>query len=153
MNYVKLFLFINNIMLRNIILTVITIIHYIYVIFILAAPITNNSFLLLLHSIFVPFMIFHWILNNDTCFLTILESYIRNSADGNKTFDIEQLMKKKEDCFTYKLVGPIFNFKEDNEQFSTFIYTVVLGLWGVSLYKLYKKYKAGELQKIQDLFN
>ncbi len=153
MNYVKLFLFINNIMLRNIILTVITIIHYIYVIFILAAPITNSTLLLGLHSIFVPFMIFHWILNNDTCFLTVMESYIRNSAEGNKTFDIEQLMKKKEDCFTYKLVGPIFNFKEDNQEFSTFIYMLVLALWGVSVYKLYKKYKAGELQRIQDIFN
>jgi hypothetical protein len=136
-------------MLRNIILTIITIIHYIYIIFIVAAPITNNTLLLLLHAIFVPFMIFHWILNNDTCFLTILESYIRNDK---KTFDIEELLKKKEECFSYKLVGPIFNFKEDNEEFSTFIYIIVLALWATSLYKLYNKYKDGKLSKLQDIF-
>jgi hypothetical protein len=139
-------------MLKNIILTIITIIHYIYVIFIIAAPFSNITVLLLLHAIFVPFMIFHWILNNDTCFLTIAESYIRKSINGENIGNIEDLLKKKEECFSYKLVGPIFNFKEDNENFSTFIYASVLILWGTSLYKLFKKYKDNKLTKFIDLF-
>lgn len=140
-------------MFRDIILTIITVIHYIYIIFIVAAPFTNTTVLLLLHAIFVPFMIFHWILNNDTCFLTVMESYIRKSINGEKIGDLQGLLDKKEECFSYKLVGPIFNFKEDNQNFSTFIYTSVLVLWGISIYKLYKKYKDGKLTKLIDVFS
>ena len=121
----------------------INIIHIIVIIFVVGAPFSSSNYLILLHIIVVPFIILHWLMNNNTCCLTMAEKYIRN-----KTVDIET---KEEDCFTYKLISPIYDFNKNNEAFSTFIYLITISLWGISVYNLGSQYYSGNIKSIEDL--
>ena len=98
-------------------LMLINIIHLIVIIFVLAAPFSNSNYLMLLHVIVIPFIILHWILNNNTCCLTVAEKYIREKNTG--------MVVKEDECFTYQLVAPIYDFNKNHEAFATFIYIYV----------------------------
>lgn len=70
------------------------VIHYIHVslfLFGIFIPFTNNKLWLLKYSICVPFLFFHWSINDDTCAITFLEQYIRGERDKHRTF-IGQIM-------------------------------------------------------------
>ncbi len=77
-------------------LIMINIIHLIVIIFVLATPFSNSNYLMLLHIIVVPFIMLHWLLNNNTCCLTVVEKYIRQKTITTKI--------KEEDCFTINLL-------------------------------------------------
>lgn len=115
-----------------ILLKLIQLIHIIFIAFIVITPFMNNELLLMLHIIVIPFMIFHWKLNNDTCALTIIEHYIRLQINCNSNVN---------DCFTYRIVGPVYNFVGNNNDFSFWIYVISIVLWLVSVGKVYKNYK------------
>jgi hypothetical protein len=121
----------------------INIIHLIVIIFVLAAPFSNSNYLMLLHSIVIPFIILHWLLNNNTCCLTVAEKYIREKNTGTTV--------KEGDCFTYQLVAPIYDFNKDHQAFSTFIYILTISLWFVSVYNLSNKYCTNQIKSINDL--
>lgn len=123
-------------------LILINIIHLIVVIFILAAPFSNSNYLLLIHIIVVPFIMLHWLLNNNTCCLTIAEKYIRQKTNDATI--------KQEDCFSYKLIAPIYDFNKNYEAFSTFIYTLTTSLWLISVYNISSKICEGEIKNIND---
>ena len=128
---------------NEIILTIITIIHMIIIFLILAIPFSNDNYLLSMYLIFVPFIVLHWVLNNNTCCLTVAEKYLREqSENGNVDMD---------DCLTYKLIAPIYDFKKNNEDFSMFIYTTVAILWGIGAYKIYGKFQTGEIKSFVDI--
>lgn len=128
--------------LNDSLLLLINIIHLIVIIFVLATPFTNSNYLLLLHLVVVPFIMLHWILNNNTCCLTVTEKYIRQKAIGTKI--------NEEDCFSYQLIAPIYDFNKNHETFSTFIYVITISVWLVSVFKLSKKICNGEITKIED---
>lgn len=121
----------------------INIIHLIVILFVLIAPFSNSNYLLLLHAIIVPFIILHWLLNNNTCCLTLMEKYIREKNTGTNC--------KEGDCFTYQLVAPIYDFNKDHEAFSTFIYVLTFSLWFISIYNINTKIYDGEIKTINDL--
>lgn len=121
----------------------INIIHLIVIIFVLAAPFSNSNYLMLLHTIVVPFIILHWLLNNNTCCLTVAEKYIREKNTGATV--------KSDDCFTYQLVAPIYDFNKDHKSFSSFIYILTIGLWLGSVYNLTNKFCTKEINSINDL--
>lgn len=121
----------------------INIIHLIVIIFVLAAPFSNSNYLMLLHAIVIPFIILHWLLNNNTCCLTVAEKYIREKNTGTTV--------KEGDCFTYQLVAPIYDFNKDHQSFSTFIYILTISLWFVSVYNLSNKYCTKQINSINDL--
>lgn len=121
----------------------INIIHLIVIIFVLAAPFSNSNYLMLLHAIVIPFIILHWLLNNNTCCLTIAEKYIREKNTGTKV--------KEDDCFTYQLVAPIYDFNKDHQAFSTFIYLLTISLWLISVYNISYKICTKEISSITDL--
>lgn len=121
----------------------INIIHLIVIIFVLAAPFSNSNYLILLHAIVIPFIILHWLLNNNTCCLTVAEKYIREKNTGSSV--------KEDDCFTYQLVAPIYDFNKDHQSFSTFIYILTLSLWFISVYNLSNKFCTGQIKSINDL--
>lgn len=121
----------------------INIIHLIVIIFVLTAPFSNSNYLLLLHTIIVPFIILHWVLNNNTCCLTVAEKYIREKNTGTTV--------KEDDCFTYQLVAPIYDFNKDHQTFSTFIYILTTGLWMISVHNLSYKYCSGQINSLNDL--
>ena len=65
----------------------IKIIHISVIIFVILIPITNSPYLLLLHSVFIPFLLLHWVTNDNTCVLTTLEKHFR----GIKTKEEEKV--------------------------------------------------------------
>ena len=126
------------------ILCLITVLHLIVIIFVIGAPFSNSNYLLMMHIIIVPFIMFHWYLNNNTCSLTVAEKFIRQKTYGS---DVED-----DDCFTFKFIAPIYDFNKNNEDFSTFTWFLTTGLWGLSVYNLSSKYKSGEIKDIKELF-
>ena len=110
-------------------LYLINILHIIYIIFVLAVPFTNSNYLLLLHSMIVPFMLLHWYLNNNVCALTILEKYIRECITGIPVPDAESWFSN--------LVNPVFDLTLTNKDLEIPLYIISIGVWSISVYKLY----------------
>jgi len=110
-------------------LFLILICHMLVILFVIIVPFSDNVFLLTLHVIVIPFIIFHWILNNNTCALTIMEHKIREHI-ANRPIP-------RTECFTSRLIEPIYDFKNNNQDLSLYIYIVTIGLWIISVIKLY----------------
>jgi hypothetical protein len=71
-----------------------------------------------------------------------MEKKIREHLSGGEV--------SSNDCFTSRLINPIYDFKANNKDFSTIIYLITITLWLISSGKLYNKYKNGEIQSIYD---
>lgn len=130
-------------MLQYILLKFITLIHIMFVLFIVVTPFTNSTYLLFLHFIFVPFMLLHWMLNNNTCILTVIEKKLRKEIYGET---------KDDDCITCKLIEPVYDFRNNYQTFSTIIYSITILLWLISAGKLFYKYHTGNITSFRDLF-
>lgn len=129
---------------NEILLNLIVLIHISVILFIIIAPFTNINYILFLNAIIIPFIMFHWYLNDNTCALTLLEKHVRSKISGKAVVD--------DDCFTCKIIHPIYDFKKNHSQFTVFIYTTVIILWLITVFKLYYKYKIGQIKNWQDLF-
>ena len=128
-------------MLNEIITSAIQAIHMSIILLVIGVPLTDSPYLLALHVIFVPFLILHWVTNNNTCVLTTAEKFFKN-------------VKNKEDeekCFTCRLINPIFDFSKNNKQLSFYIYSITIGMWLVSIIKLSLKFQNGEITKLTDV--
>ena len=69
-------------------------IHYIHLALLLVGifiPFTNDKSWLVIYSLCIPFLFFHWSTNDDTCAITLFEQYIRGESDKHKTF-VGQIM-------------------------------------------------------------
>jgi len=128
---------------NEILLKIITFLHVLFIMFIVIIPFTNSTYLLLLHAITVPFLILHWICNNNVCVLTLIEKNLRMQMYG--TVD-------EKECFTCRLIEPIYDFGKNYEAFTVFIYIFTISLWCLSVYKLYSKYQTGKIKNFNDLF-
>lgn len=118
------------------ILELITLLHFIVILFVVLVPFSSSKNLLILHFIIVPFIALHWVFNNNACCLTLLEKSIMEHASGKKV--------KMNECMTYKLIAPIYDFNDNNKEFEMFTYSVTLILWMITGYKLYyEKYYKG----------
>lgn len=126
-------------------LHIVIFLHMMVVFFVLLTPFTNNNMLIFMHAITVPFIMAHWYINDNQCVLSTAEKHIRKHIDPT---DVDQ-----DNCFTCSIINPIYDFKANNEDMSTFIYTVTTVLWTIGLYKLYCAYKSGEIKSIYSLFN
>lgn len=79
------------------------IIFYIHtVVFIagLVIPFVGSTKVLEVYSLFIPFLFYHWLMNDDTCALTEMESW----ATG----------EKKEHTFMGRVFGPIYKMNDDD---------------------------------------
>ncbi len=124
------------------VLYLIVIFHFLFICFTVFVPFCNNNYLLFMHAIIIPFIILHWVLNDNTCALSQIESHIRKKLNKSN-YDID-------DCFTCKIINPIYDFKKNNEDSSPFIYGITILLWTISTYKLYSNYRNG-LFSLNDL--
>ena len=131
-------------MINDTLLNLIVILHFIFVIFVIATPFFGNNYFLILHSVVVPFMMAHWYMNDNNCALTMMEKNIRKIMNNGKAPD-------PSDCFTYNLIAPVYDFKKNNKNFSSFIYTITISLWFYSIYRLYDNWKNGKLQRLEHL--
>ncbi len=128
---------------NHLILNLIVVIHMLVVLFVCFVPFTNQTNLLFLHSIIVPFIILHWVTNNNTCALTIIEKHMRFRIYGTPPNDNE--------CFMSMIINPVYDFTANYTDYSDIIYLITVILWGISCYKLILKYKQGEITSIRDL--
>jgi hypothetical protein len=96
--------------------TVIQLIHFCVILFIVFAPFSSNRTLILLHVITIPFLMLHWILANDTCALTLIECIITG--------------KSKEETFIGKTMNGIYNISSKE------IWGITTILWFISIYRL-----------------
>jgi hypothetical protein len=128
-------------------LYIISIIHLAFIFFVIGTPfLTNINAFLLLHSVVVPFMMGHWLTNNNMCTLTAIEKYIRIQVYGPMAND------KLDNCFTCRLIEPVYDFDKNFDKFQKILYMITIFLWSVSVYKLYCNHKNGRLNSFNDLF-
>lgn len=122
----------------NIIFTI----HIFFIIFMIFIPFTNYNELLFLHAIIVPTLLVHWYFNDNTCALTLLEQKFREISTGIKD---QNYVKSG---FLTKLINPIYEFPNNNSEFSNLTYSLTLFLWSIVLYKLYYKYANNQLPEL-----
>lgn len=125
------------------VLHLIMIIHFLVVLFVVLTPFFGNNYFLIIHAIFVPFMMLHWYLNDNTCALTLMEKTLRKNIYG--------VEPDPNDCISYRIIAPVYDFKKNNGHMSGFIYVVTFILWGFTLTRLYSNYRNGKLSRLQDL--
>ena len=124
------------------ILNFITTLHILLILFVLFTPFIGNNYFLLLHVIIIPFIIIHWIANNNACFLTLVETQLKYRISGK--------FPNPDDCISYRLVAPVYDFKKNNKKFQKFIYVSAISLWLISVGRMYYKYKNGKIKKFRD---
>ena len=83
-------------------------------------PFMKNRKLWMLYSLIIPFLFFHWAINDDTCFLTQLECYVTDEP--------------KEKTFMGRLVGPIYNLPDD--VVGKLLKTCMFGFWFLVQFRL-----------------
>jgi len=130
-------------LLNESILYLITVLHLIVLVFVVGAPFSNSNYLMLMHVIIVPFIMLHWVLNNNTCSLTVAEKFIREKSYGTEINDNE--------CFSYQFIAPIYDFNKNHKDYTTFTYIATITLWSISVYNLTNKYKSGEITDLRQL--
>jgi hypothetical protein len=86
----------------------------------LVIPFMKNKQNLEFYSLLVPFIFFHWSVNDDTCALTQMEMVIT----GND----------KEETFFGRIMGPIY--KMDDTEANNFLKALFFGLWLFVQYRL-----------------
>lgn len=130
-------------MIGEILANLVMLCHILLVLFIVVVPFTNSTYFLTIHAIITPFIMMHWVLNNNTCALTLIEQKLREQATGIKA--------DPNDCFTCRLINPVYDFANNYQEYSIFIYSVTTILFAISAYKLYRKYSIGEIKSFNDL--
>ena len=101
-------------------MNIIFIIHVVFLLAILTVPFTNNKRNLEFYSMVIPFIFYHWSVNDDTCALTQAE--------------IAMTGKSKDETFMGRLVGPIYKMEEN--QVNNMTKTMFFVLWGFVQYRL-----------------
>ena len=94
--------------------------HVIFLLMILIVPFTNNRRNLEFYSMVIPFIFYHWSVNDDTCALTQAE--------------IAMTGKSKDETFMGRLVGPIYKMEENDVNKMT--KTIFFALWAFVQYRL-----------------
>ena len=127
------------------IIILISVLHILVVLFVILIPFSDNDALMFLHVMVVPFILAHWIMNNNKCCLSVAENEVRKMTNGTKS--------STKDTFVYQFIAPIYDFNKNYEQYSAFIYGVTILLWLTSAYNLNNNFNSGKITKVDDLFN
>lgn len=101
-------------------MNIIFLIHLIFLLWILIIPFTNDRRQLEFYSMVIPFIFYHWSVNDDTCALTQAEMFITG--------------KHKDETFMGRVVGPIYKMEEND--INRLTKTVFFMLWSFVQYRL-----------------
>ena len=101
------------------------IIHIIIFLVAIIIPFIGNNQILELYSLLIPFVMFHWVMNDDTCCLTHMEHKFTNTP-------IDQ-------TFSGRIIGPIYNLSDDDS--GKCIKLILFSLW------LFTQYRTGHIYK------
>jgi len=83
-------------------------------------PFVGSRSNLELYSIVIPFLFFHWAMNDDTCALTQLEVMVSG--------------KPKDRTFIGRFIGPIYNMPDD--KLGKIVKTIFFTLWLIVQWRL-----------------
>ena len=139
----------NNIF-QYLLLQFITVLHILFVLFVVLTPFLGSNYMLLMHFFLVPFLIFHWITNDNTCCLTIAERIIRKKLYKQNN-QAEEEEKIEDDCITCKIINPVYDVHKNYDKFTIFIYIITIMLWIITVGKLTYKYNTGSINSFMDL--
>ncbi len=92
--------------------------------FMIAAPFGSSRQALVLHALVTPFLWVHWALNDDTCFLTLVEKRLRGLQDNS-------------DSFMHRLVSPIYNIRDADVR--AWSWAASVALWLVTLSRVRRR--------------
>jgi len=95
-------------------------IHFVFLVWILVTPFLNDRRNLEFYSMVIPFIFYHWSVNDDTCALTQAEMAITG--------------KHKDETFMGRVVGPIYKMEENDVNKMT--KTMFFALWALVQYRL-----------------
>ena len=127
----------------KILLYLIVALHALLVLFLITIPFTNITPLVFLHALIIPFILLHWVINDNTCALTIMEFKIREIINGGPV--------DRSQCFMARLMDRVYDFKKNNHSRRHFLYFSMILLWSISCYKLLKLRKEGKIKSFSDL--
>jgi hypothetical protein len=130
---------------NEILLKIVVITHILFVLFVFLVPFFGTNMLLLMHFIVVPFVILHWITNQNQCSLTIIERKIRKEIYGEEP--------NPNDCIAYNIITPIYDFNKNYSNMSFAIYLITIFLWLCTAYKINKNYNKGEYDELIEVIN
>lgn len=122
--------------------TLISVIHFFLVVFLILAPFSGSPYLISLHFLVVPFIMLHWITNQTVCALTEMEKLVRGTTNDDETF-------------FGKVVGPVYRFKRRGDE-QVFVWTVLVTLWFVSAVQLHDSkfaYLRAELARVRAAYS
>lgn len=106
--------------------------HILIVLFIIGAPFSNDPRVLIVHITSCISLLVHWYLNNDTCCLTLVESYLSG--------------KKKKETFMGRLISPVYTLDESTTSKVTYYSTIALML--VSIFRFSRMEKKANLSAL-----
>ena len=106
--------------------------HIAFTSFAILTPFTSNQYYLGLHATAMPFVMLHWYINNNTCCITLMERQLKSR--------IYEKPIPMDDCISYRIIAPIYDFKKNNIDRSRMIYFITGSLWGCTMAKLFWKY-------------
>ena len=98
----------------------ISILHFLLFCFLIYAPFAKDKRYTAMFLLIVPFLFWHWSINDDTCALTEIEYRLRN-------------IEKKESFF-HKLISPVYKMEES--QVNKLGKSLMLLLLYISIYRL-----------------
>lgn len=99
------------------------VLHILFVLWVLIVPFTNNEPMLVLHLIMLPFLWFHWWVNDDTCALTLAERSLRGVPS--------------EESFFHNLVSPVYKIRDSDVRSASWVISILL--WLVTLAKVLQR--------------
>jgi len=93
---------------------IISFLHLLLVLYIIVIPLCPymTRELLLLHIALISSILFHWVLNNDVCALTLLEQRLYPSTP-------------KEDLFMQRLVSPVYTVTNQHVRIGTYMILLI----------------------------
>ena len=122
----------------EIIKKIIWILHFLLILFFVFGPfIFNDKKYLLIYLLCSLFLLLHWVTNNNTCFLTTLESLYFN-------YDKELISKKG---FFNRLINPVYDINDTN------MYMLLIVAITYTLIKYLKKINCDYNIFINDIIN
>lgn len=101
-------------------MNIIFFIHLAFLFWILIVPFINDRRQLEFYSMAIPFIFYHWSVNDDTCALTQAEMYMTGQV--------------KEETFMGRVVGPIY--KMEDTEVNKLTKTLFFVLWAFVQYRL-----------------
>ncbi len=97
---------------------IITVVHVLFVLWMLYAPFSKNPEVRVAFIVLTPFLWIHWILNDSTCALTLLEAKLRG-LDGVS------------ESFVHRIVAPVYQISDCTMQRVSWLVTIVLWIYAV----------------------